>query len=110
MTKLPHLHRPNPLDMSHNCLRGQCAVPPHPDLFARQKAELLKVQGVDDSATFKKSVHSQALKQASKDGSSHILGLNDGTIFHRSHFDKPVSVKTLSRAALERTPLKGSIK
>ena len=96
--------------MTRHCLEGQCAVPPHPDLFARQKAELLKVQGNDDSAVFKNSAHSQALKQTSRDGSSHILGLNDGTIFHSSHFATPVSAKTLSRAALERKPLRGSIK
>ena len=115
-TKLPGLttrspiSRPTPLDMAHKCHEGQCAVPPHPDLFARHEAELLKVQGIDDSATFRNSAHLQALKKVTKDSSRHILGLNDGTIFPSSHFDTPVSAKTLSRAALERKPLRGSIK
>lgn len=84
---------------------GPCFIPPHPDLLARRKVESLNVQGTGNEAAFKAQTHSLTL--ADRTGS--LPGLNDGTIFPKSHFDKPVSISAMSRAALERTPLKGAI-
>ncbi|KAF2471430.1 M6 metalloprotease [Lindgomyces ingoldianus] len=81
-----------------------CFVPPHPDLLARQKMELLKVQGTANENSVKSRTHSLVM------GDKRLPGLNDGTIFPKSHFDKPVSVMAMSNAALERAPLAGAIK
>ncbi|KAF2179017.1 M6 metalloprotease [Zopfia rhizophila CBS 207.26] len=82
-----------------------CFIPPHPDLLARRQNEALKVHGTANQVNLKD--HRKALTLGE---GRRIPGLNDGTIFPKSHFDKPVSVMAMSRAALERTPLRGSIK
>jgi len=83
---------------------GVCAVPPHPDLLARQKHAFLKVQGTKDEAAFRKAFKPM-------DVTGNIPGQNDGTIFPPSHYKgaKP-SITAMSRAALERTPLRGTLK
>ena len=84
----------------------QCAAPPHPDLLARMQTNLLKVQGTADEGNFRKLTHSLV----AKDRTGHTLGLNDGMIFPQSTFHKSVSTSTMSRAASDRTPLRGPIK
>lgn len=89
--------------MGPRCHEGQCAIPPHPDLLARHKTELLKIQGTGDETAFRRLSNSLALE------SRTLLGLNDGTIFPKSHFEKSVSISAMTRAALERAPMRGTI-
>lgn len=80
-----------------------CFVPPHPDLFARSKVEILQAQREVDDA--EPSVASKILH-----GERRIPGQNDGTIFPKSHYHQPTSIMKMSNAALERTPLRNNIK
>ena len=82
-----------------------CFVPPHPDLLARTRAEALKVQGGanQDKVNAKAILHDLG-------GERRFPGMNDGTIFPKSHFKKPTSIMAMSNAALERTPLQGALK
>jgi len=89
-----------------HCHEGMCAVPPHPDLLQRFKTKLAKAKGTGDEAKIKKLTQSLVLETRS----GVILGQNDGTIFPPSHFDSSVSISAMSRAALERTPIRGTIK
>ena len=84
----------------------QCAAPPHPDLLARMQTNLLKVQGTEGQQSIRKLTHSLV----AQDRTGHMSGLNDGMIFPHSHFNKSVSTSTISRAALDRKPLRGAIK
>ena len=70
------------------------------------QTDLLKVQGTADEQKFRKLTHSLV----AQDRTGHIPGLNDGMIFPQSHFPKSVSTNAISRAALDRAPLRGSIK
>ena len=86
---------------SNDHLDGPCLVPPHPKLSAHLADDRLKGQ------------HEQALAQVVLSGPTGTLhGLNDGTIFPKSQFQQiPVpSLTRMSRAALERTPLRGPIR
>jgi immune inhibitor A len=82
-----------------------CFVPPHPDLLARIKTSALRVQGGANhgNVDLKATVHGLG-------GERRFPGMNDGTIFPKSHFEKPTSIMAMSNAALERTPLKGALK
>jgi immune inhibitor A len=91
--------------MGPRCHEGQCAIPPHPDVLARLKTELLEAQGTGDETAFRKLANSLAL--GGRTGA--LLGLNDGTIFPKSHFKKSVSTSAMTRAALERAPLRGTV-
>ena len=82
-----------------------CFVPPHPDLLARTRAAALNVQGAANEGSFKKTFHGLL-----KGGERRLPGMNDGTIFPKSHFEKPTSIMAMSNAALERTPLSGALK
>lgn len=80
-----------------------CYIPPHPDLLARTRTAALKVQGsVNIGGNVKAIVHGLG-------GERRFPGMNDGTIFPKSHFEKPTSIMAMSNAALERTPLSGAI-
>jgi immune inhibitor A len=84
---------------------GRCAIPPHPELQARLAAEALRVQSnlntvPDPSLSL---LHGNL-------PTGKVPGLNDGTIFPESHFEKAPSPSELSRAALERVPLSGTIR
>lgn len=80
-----------------------CSVPPHPDLLARTKAELLRAQGANDV---------EAVKKASiiLNGERGVPGMNDGSIVPRSQYSQPASVMAMSAAALKRKPLRGAIR
>lgn len=84
---------------------GPCPVAPHPDLLARQRIEYAKVKGTAEESAFKKKQH--VLAQGQRTGA--ILGLNDGTIFPKSHFDSNVPLSAMRRAAVDRAPLSGDI-
>src|SRR3954447_581618 len=92
--------------MGPRCSAEPCFIPPHPDLLARRKTELLNIQGTVNEDQFKAQTH--ALTQGDRTGV--IPGLNDGAIFPKSHFQKSVSFSAMSRAALERAPLQGAIR
>ncbi|KAF2201430.1 M6 metalloprotease [Delitschia confertaspora ATCC 74209] len=83
-----------------------CFVAPNPDALARLKTETFKVQGTGHESSFK----SRNRKVILGDRSGTIPGLNDGLIFPNNHFDGPVSVSHMTKAALERAPLRGSLK
>ena len=70
------------------------------------QTNLLKVQGTAEEQDFRKLTHSVV----AQDRTGHMPGLNDGMIFPQSHFSKSVSTSAISRAALERKPLRGAIK
>ena len=73
-------------------------------MLAQYQNEVLKVQGKADEGSVKANLRALTFSDRK------ILGLNDGTIFPKSHFGKPVPVMAMSNAALERTPLSGAIK
>jgi immune inhibitor A len=81
-----------------------CFIPPHPDLVARTRSETSSLRGRPDEVVLKEKARANIL------GERKIPGMNDGTIFPRSHFEKPTSVMAMSSAALERTPLTGPIR
>lgn len=84
--------------MGNRCHEGLCAIAPHTDLLARQRPAEAKVSGVS----------SQKVLSTLPLGHSTVilLGLNDGTIFPKSQFDKSVSISAMSRAALDRALLR----
>src|ERR1700712_1893505 len=84
---------------------GLCAIPPHPDLQARLAAETLRVQSNPDAVPDPSLNHLHGGIRSGK-----TPGLNDGTLFPESHFDEVPSPSALSRVALERTPLSGTIR
>ncbi|KAJ5896936.1 uncharacterized protein N7473_006335 [Penicillium subrubescens] len=80
-----------------------CLVPPHPDLLARLRYE--------PNALSAPSIATQGPGRPSFSARTGTrTGLNDGCIFPESHFETVVSASRLSRAALERTPLRGTIR
>lgn len=80
-----------------------CPVPPHPDLLARLRYE--------PNSLTAPSITTQAPGRPSFSARTGTrTGLNDGCIFPESHFETAVSASRLSRAALERTPLRGTIR
>jgi immune inhibitor A len=87
----------------HHCSEP-CFVPPHPDLLARTRTQALKAQGTANESLFKTKVQNVMV------GERRIPGLNDGMIFPPNHFQKKTSVMAMSKAALERAPLSGSLR
>ncbi len=83
------------INMNPETCSGPCFVPPHPDLLARTKAQALRS---------KENSGKPLLHQG------RIPGMNDGTIFPKSHYEHPTSVMGMSAAALDRTPLRGVIR
>jgi immune inhibitor A len=82
---------------------GPCLVPPHPDLLARLR--------YDPNALSVPSITTQFPGRPSFSARTGTrTGMNDGCIFPESHFEAVVSASRLSRAALERTPLRGTIR
>jgi immune inhibitor A len=43
-------------------------------------------------------------------GEKGIPGMNDGTIFPRSHYEQPTSIMAMSTSALKRKPLRGTLR
>jgi immune inhibitor A len=89
--------------MAHLHCIMPCSVPPHPELLSRTKTDLLRQKGPVD-AGFNKKI-STVLR-----GEAGVPGMNDGTIFPRSHYAQPTSIMAMSNAALERRPLRGVIR
>lgn len=81
-----------------------CFCPPHPDVLARFRAEFLKVQGTPEEASF------MSKNRIFDAHTGRIPGMNDGTIYPPTHYETPPTLSKLSRGALERTPLRGSIR
>jgi hypothetical protein len=94
---------------SHKCRdEAPCRVPPHPDLQARLLEQKRLVQQ-DPAAPLSISLtHDGEVPLGGPTG--HVVGLNDGMIFPESHFETHVSRSVLVNAALERTPLRGTIR
>ncbi|KAJ5712658.1 hypothetical protein N7493_009126 [Penicillium malachiteum] len=88
----------------HGCDDSRpCLVPPHPDLLARLRD--------DPNAIAAPSIAPQGPGRASFSARTGTrTGLNDGCIFPESHFETAVSASKLSRAALERAPLRGTVR
>jgi immune inhibitor A len=80
-----------------------CSVPPHPRLLAKTKTSLLTTDGAANTEVTRKVASILA-------GEKGIPGMNDGTIFPRSHYTPPKSVMAMSNAALDRKPLRGIIR
>jgi immune inhibitor A len=83
-------------------------VSPHPDLLSRLAAE---GQGSTTTPSLL-SVQPRLSRLSAATGTA--LGLNDGVIFPESHFAETPSTTSLatrlSRAALERAPLRGAVR
>ncbi|KAK9351001.1 immune inhibitor A peptidase M6-domain-containing protein [Lipomyces doorenjongii] len=80
-----------------------CLVPPHPDFYARLR------QHPNSIAPPAIAAHAQGHPSLSCRTGTH-RGLNDGAIFPESHFETSASASRVSRAALERAPLRGTIR
>jgi hypothetical protein len=97
------------MSLIHSCNDGgPCPIAPHPDLQARLLAENLRVQQHPDSAPSFDLLHEGSLPLSVPTG--HVPGLNDGTIFPQSHYETPQPLSILRNAALERAPLRGTIR
>jgi immune inhibitor A len=86
----------------HNC-NAPCFVPPHPELLARTKVGILNAENPAEAKADKKA--SSVLH-----GEKGVPGMNDGTIFPRSHYAEPTSIMEMSNAALKRNPLRGTVR
>ncbi|OAL01747.1 M6 metalloprotease [Phaeosphaeriaceae sp. SRC1lsM3a] len=89
--------------MAHQHCNAPCSVPPHPDLLTRTKVEALTTNNA--SATEPEKKASRTLR-----GEKGIPGMNDGTIFPRSHYEQPTSIMAMSNGALKRKPLRGTLR
>ncbi|KAJ6089270.1 hypothetical protein N7467_004486 [Penicillium canescens] len=89
---------------AHECDgSGPCPVPPRPDVLAGLRHEPGSL-----TAPFITTQDPGRLSFSARTGTR--TGLNDGCIFPESHFEPAVSASRMSRAALERTPLRGNIR
>lgn len=70
---------------------GPCPCPPHPDVLAH-----IKANGGTSGRISKPE--------------THTLGINDGCIYPPESYPPEASIDTISNAALERAPLRGSIR
>jgi immune inhibitor A len=104
-----------------------CFVSPHPDALAKARLQVLRSQRSSRSssgssnrssiatASTANSVNADtndALEKARRFLATErqMPGLNDGTIFPKSHFEESVSLMAMGSAALERTPLRSVIR
>ncbi len=85
-------------------------MPPHPLLLDRLREEGRLGSQQGDGSNSVSSVVSRRLGLPLSAPTGTKFGLNDGTIFPESRFHGIVSKHAMSRAALERTPLRGPIK
>lgn len=86
----------------HNC-NAPCFVPPHPGLLARTKVGILNASNPAEARADKKA--SSVLQ-----GEKGVPGMNDGTIFPRSHYTEPTSIMAMSNEGLIRNPLRGTVR
>lgn len=100
---IPQLDIVTVITMAHQHCNAPCSVPPHPDLLTRTKVEALTTNNA--SATEPEKKASRTLR-----GEKGIPGMNDGTIFPRSHYEQPTSIMAMSNGALKRKPLRGTLR
>lgn len=81
---------------------GPCPCPPHPDVLARRQERFVQQQAPGSSGP------GHQIPLGGPTGCR--LGLNDGCIFPKEHFAADAPEKVMSRAALERTPLRGAVR
>lgn len=87
----------------HHCADGPCRISPHPDLLARLGSESFHTQGISNG-----TARTAPISFGAPTGT--VPGLNDGTIFPESRFEGAPSPTQLSRAAVEKAPLRGAIR
>ena len=80
-----------------------CFVSPRPDVLAKAKQQVLKSKNNATTAGIEKAKKFLASERK-------MPGLNDGTIFPKSHFGDSASVMAMSTAALDRAPLRSIIR
>jgi immune inhibitor A len=83
----------------HHDLNSRCLIPPHPALQARLKEDLERLR---ESAP--------GLAPLLHIGMPDRPGLNDGVIIPGDHFPAGTSLQVVRSAALERAPLRGSVR
>lgn len=99
----------NTIMATHTCNDGSpCPVPPHPRLLARLLAESSQDQQALSAAPHLSHTHDGSLPLSIPTG--YVVGLNDGTIFPKSHFEAPLPERVMANAALERAPLRGVVR
>lgn len=99
------------MSAGHHCNdAGPCPVPPHPDLLARLGAQRLQQQQNPDQQRAPAHSTQQRLSSTLSAPTGTIPGLNDGKIFPESHFGPAPSMSRVLKAALERAPLRGTIR
>lgn len=91
------------ITMAHQHCSEPCPVPPHPSLLARTKVAALATNNVSKAEPDKQT--SRVLR-----GEKGIPGMNDGTIFPRSHYEQPTSIMAMSTGASKRKPLRGTLR
>jgi immune inhibitor A len=101
-----------------------CFVSPHPDALARARLQVLRSQRSSRSSSNRSSIATASTANSVNADTNDALekarrflaterqmpGLNDGTIFPKSHFEESVSLMAMGNAALERTPLRSVIR
>jgi hypothetical protein len=93
----------NPSTMAPRHCDQPCFVCPHPDLLAKVNNQALHVQGAANVQAAKQAINFVGAKR-------NLPGLNDGTIFPKSHYSRPTSIMEMSTAALARESLRGTIR
>jgi immune inhibitor A len=101
-----------------------CFVSPHPDALAKARLQVLRSQRSSKSSSNRSSIATASTANSVNADTNDALekarrflaterqmpGLNDGTIFPKSHFEESVSLMAMGNAALERTPLRSVIR
>jgi immune inhibitor A len=80
-----------------------CFVSPHPNVLAKAKLQVLKSQHNNNTGGIEKAKKFLTAERK-------MPGLNDGTIFPKSHFGDSASIMAMSTAALDRAPLRSTIR
>jgi immune inhibitor A len=101
-----------------------CFVSPHPDALAKARLQVLRSQRSSKSSSNRNSIATASTANSVNADTNDALekarrflaterqmpGLNDGTIFPKSHFEESVLLMAMGNAALERTPLRSVIR
>jgi immune inhibitor A len=101
-----------------------CFVSPHPDALAKARLQVLRSQRSSKISSNRSSIATASTANSVNADTNDALekarrflaterqmpGLNDGTIFPKSHFEESVSLMAMGNAALERTPLRSVIR
>ena len=99
------------MSVAHHCNDvGPCPVPPHPDLLARLGTQGIQQQQNENSMRASALGTQPRLSSTFSAPTGTVPGLNDGKIFPKSHFGAAPSESRVLKAALERAPLRGTIR